>query len=105
MLRTIRSAAGLTQQQLAAKAGVRQQVVSRIETGRSQPTLPTLRRLVEAAGGRVGYDVEAPPDPHDLALLAVSLSRSVEERYRSHQNLHRFVAAGRAAVAESRRAS
>lgn len=45
-----RRRAGLTQQELADAAGLTQSVVSAYETGRRQPTLPTLFRLLAAAG-------------------------------------------------------
>jgi uncharacterized protein len=45
-----RRRAGVTQQDLARSAGVTQSVVSAYETGRRQPTVPTLCRLLAAAG-------------------------------------------------------
>lgn len=45
-----RAQAGMTQQDLADAAGLTQSVVSAYETGRRQPTLPTLCRLLAAAG-------------------------------------------------------
>lgn len=43
-----RRAAGLSQQQLADAAGIRQETLSRIESGKHSPTVRTLRRI-EAA--------------------------------------------------------
>lgn len=45
-----RALAGMTQQDLADAAGLTQSVVSAYETGRRQPTLPTLCKLLVAAG-------------------------------------------------------
>ena len=45
-----RRAAGLTQQQLAEKTGIDQAAISRIESGRANPTLNTLDSLVEGVG-------------------------------------------------------
>lgn len=45
-----RALAGMTQQDLADAAGLTQSVVSAYETGRRQPTLPTLCRLLAATG-------------------------------------------------------
>lgn len=42
--------AGMTQHELAEAAGLTQSVVSAYETGRRQPTLPRLCRLLAAAG-------------------------------------------------------
>ncbi|MBM3148084.1 MAG: helix-turn-helix transcriptional regulator [Actinobacteria bacterium] len=45
-----RRALGLTQEQLAAAADVRQSEISRIENGRGNPTVLTLARLADALG-------------------------------------------------------
>jgi uncharacterized protein len=50
LLRRARRAAGLTQAELAARAGVTQSVVSAYESGHRQPALPTLAALIEATG-------------------------------------------------------
>lgn len=50
LLRTARHKASLTQVQLADLAGITQQAVSAYETGRIEPTLPTLQKLLAAAG-------------------------------------------------------
>ncbi len=45
-----RRAAGMTQKQLAEKTGIDQAAISRIESGRANPTLNTLDALVEGVG-------------------------------------------------------
>ena len=45
-----RKALGLTQQELAEKTGIDQAVISRIESGRANPTLGTLDALAEGVG-------------------------------------------------------
>jgi len=45
-----RKAAGLTQQQLAKQAGIRQETLSRIESGKQTPTARTLKRIDGAFG-------------------------------------------------------
>lgn len=50
LLREARSQAGLTQAQLARRAGVSQSVVSAYESASRQPSLPMLARLVAATG-------------------------------------------------------
>ena len=50
IVRLARRKAGLTQVELAMRAGITQSVISAYESGRRQPTLPTLESLVEAAG-------------------------------------------------------
>src|SRR5579884_4509498 len=50
VLRDARVRAGLSQVELARRAGVTQSVVSAYESGARQPSLPTLQRLVQATG-------------------------------------------------------
>lgn len=50
VLRQARDAAGLTQREVAARAGVQQSVVSAYESGSREPSLATLSALVEACG-------------------------------------------------------
>jgi transcriptional regulator with XRE-family HTH domain len=45
-----RKAAGLTQQQLAQRAGIRQETLSRIESGKHVPTRSTLRKIDKVLG-------------------------------------------------------
>lgn len=49
-VRRYREAEGLTQQELADKAGVHRNAISRWETGYSRPTVPWLLKLSEALG-------------------------------------------------------
>jgi len=49
-LRELRIRAGLTQKQLAAKAGVSQALIARIEAGEVDPSLSTLKKLLAALG-------------------------------------------------------
>jgi uncharacterized protein len=50
LLRSARTRAGLSQAQLAARAGTSQAAVARREAGLEEPRLSTLRRLVYACG-------------------------------------------------------
>ena len=50
LLRQARKQAGLSQVDLAGRAGVTQSVISAYESGQRQPSLPALARLVSAAG-------------------------------------------------------
>ena len=50
VLRQARRRAGLTQRELAARAGVAQSVIGRIESGAVIPRVDTLDRLLAAAG-------------------------------------------------------
>jgi transcriptional regulator with XRE-family HTH domain len=49
----LRAAKGLTQEQMAAKAGIQRPMLSRLEGAKDLPTLPTLARLAAAIGAKV----------------------------------------------------
>jgi ribosome-binding protein aMBF1 (putative translation factor) len=51
----IRNAAGLSQGELAARSGIDQGDISRIERGIANPTLHTLERLGDAVGCEVAW--------------------------------------------------
>lgn len=61
VLRAARKRAGLSQVELAARAGVTQSVISAYESGRRQPSLPTLTALVEASGYELEVSVQEAP--------------------------------------------
>jgi predicted nucleotidyltransferase/DNA-binding XRE family transcriptional regulator len=58
IVREARRRAGLTQSQLARTAGLTQSVVSAYESGRREPSLQQLNRLVSASGQRLQVTVE-----------------------------------------------
>jgi len=58
-----RTRAGLTQAQLAERMGTRQAAIARLESGRVQPSLETLRRYARATGSRLTLSLEA-EEPH-----------------------------------------
>jgi transcriptional regulator with XRE-family HTH domain len=67
LIRLARYKAGLTQSELGERAGIDQQVVSAYETGRREPTLPTLTKLLAAAGFEMRIRLE-PTEDHDQTL-------------------------------------
>jgi transcriptional regulator with XRE-family HTH domain len=69
ILRKLRKERGLTQRELADKAGITQYTVSEIELGhRIDPHPTTLRKLAKALGISVGeFFAEEPTDPKALA--------------------------------------
>jgi len=78
--------AALTQQELANRLGVSQSTVAAYESGRRQPTVPTLMRWLAAAG----FDLRmalAPHEDHDELLESLERLRSPEEqeRWQRHQ--------------------
>jgi len=57
LIRTARENAGMSQHELARRAGVAQPVVSAYENGRRDPGLAMLSKLIEASGHVVSIDV------------------------------------------------
>lgn len=100
LLTTARVRAGLSQRELAARAGVAQSTVARIESGHADPAFSTLERLIAAADLEMRIRLE-PPDDHDVVLAALDQLRSPEERERAavaHQrNAQLFAEGGRRA--------
>lgn len=58
LVRQAREAVGLTQAELARRAGTSQPAVARYESGESSPSVRTLERLVHAAGRRLRLSTE-----------------------------------------------
>lgn len=88
LIRLARSKSGLTQAELAEHAGVSQQTISAYETGRMDPTLTSLQRLIGAAGLEMRIRLE-PYDDHDQSLasyletLPADVRTEIERRQRS----------------------
>ena len=78
LLRQARKGAGLSQQELAARAGVTQSVISAYESGHRQPAVPTLAALVDAAGYELVMGLRR---PRRMSKLSGPLGRRVR-RYR-----------------------
>jgi len=60
LLREARTAAGLTQADLAHKCGMAQSVISVYEAGRRQPSIPTLAALIAATGYELDLRIGKP---------------------------------------------
>ena len=60
LLREARTAAGLSQAELAGKAGVTQSVISVYESGRRQPSIPMLAALIAATGFELDLSLGKP---------------------------------------------
>jgi len=61
LLREARRSASLSQTELAQRAGVAQSVVSAYESGRREPALSTLVRLIHATGNSLSLTIERMP--------------------------------------------
>lgn len=79
LVREARRRAGLTQAELARRAGTSQPAIARYERARSVPDLPTLHRIAEACGFELRLELTE-PDPQRTATEEAALSRTVEER-------------------------
>jgi transcriptional regulator with XRE-family HTH domain len=79
LLQLARIKSGLSQAQLAQRAGVPATMISAYERDRRQPTLPTLLRLLQAAGFDLRMEL-VPHDPHDEILEELESKRTRRER-------------------------
>src|ERR1017187_4879914 len=77
LLRRARKGAGLSQQELAVRAGVTQSVISAYESGYRQPAVPTLAALVDAAGYELVMDLRQ--QPGRLSKLSGRVGRRRED--------------------------
>lgn len=113
LLASARQRAGLTQRELARRAGTAQSVVARIESGRTSPTFETLERLILATGSTLKLGLGDPPyvDPvveHykrdvDRTLLRENLRKTPEQRIREMLDLIAFGNEAERAVRAARR--
>lgn len=99
LLRQARTAAGVTQRELASRAGTSQSVVARVESGQTSPSTATLARLLHAAGHELRAELSPLPvvDSHMLDDVARILRLTPEQRLIEVRNLSRFLRAARRA--------
>ena len=97
LLETARMDAGLSQRELAVRAGTTQAVIARIEGGNVSPRWDTLQGLVRAAGFELRATLEpaAIDDSHMLADVRRILGLSTEDRIREVAAVNRFVSNAR----------
>jgi transcriptional regulator with XRE-family HTH domain len=79
-VRALRERHGLTQGQLAYRAGTSQQAISRIEAREVSPSISLLDRLAACCGEELLLDARAREVPFDDAQLAEQASMSIAER-------------------------
>lgn len=73
LIKLARHDAGLSQRELARRAGTSQAAIAAYESGRRSPSLETLARIVRAAGQDLRIQVVA-YDDHDDAMAAYEAS-------------------------------
>lgn len=79
LLREARLRAGLSQTQLARRAGKAPSAISRWERGDVEPSLERLRTLIRATGYDLAIGLVA-GDDHDVALIRRCLAQAPHER-------------------------
>jgi transcriptional regulator with XRE-family HTH domain len=80
VLRDARRRHGVSQAQLAIRAGTRQSAISRIESGRVSPTFETLRTLLDLLGEELAIGSEHPDTGIDLTLNEGNLRLTPSDR-------------------------
>jgi transcriptional regulator with XRE-family HTH domain len=86
LLQLARLKSGMSQRELAERAGVPVTMISAYERDQRQPTLTTLLRLIHAAGFDLRLHLVA-YDPHDDILAGLEVGRSESERLRRDRQL------------------
>jgi transcriptional regulator with XRE-family HTH domain len=86
LLQMARQKSGLSQKELAERAGVPTTMISAYERDRRQPTVPTLLRLLRAAGFDLRMHLE-PLEAHDQILEDLEAARTPHERRLRDQQL------------------
>jgi len=93
LLVSARTRLGLTQTAFARLLGIAQPTLSAYESGRRQPTLPTLLRLLGRAGFELRFEV-VEQDRHDEVLAEWERSLDGAERDRLEAQGYRLVSSG-----------
>jgi transcriptional regulator with XRE-family HTH domain len=98
LLRQARTAAGLTQLELARRLGIAQPGLARLESDQANPKIDTLRRAIRATGHDLELALVTPGAGVDETLIAASLRLSPAERLDRFSTAYRNTArlAGRA---------
>lgn len=96
-----RRRAGLTQRQLAARVGLSQPQIARIEVGATAPSFERVVDLVRACDLDLVASI-TPADDSDWHVALANLALDVNTRVRQHRAALRFARAGRAALEQAR---
>ena len=96
LLREARRKAGLTQRELASRAGTSQSAIARYERARSMPDIPTLHRLLAACGFDLRLRVE-PLDDTAERQIRDALAQSPQARLEANRRMTRMAERAHAA--------
>lgn len=83
LVRRLRHSAGLSQRDLARRAGTSQPAVARYERGVATPSWETMERLAAACGLRIRLTTEPLPAAHDIELAELLLELTPQQRLRA----------------------
>lgn len=93
MIRAARERHGLTQAQLARRAGTTQTAISRLERGERSPTVETLRRVLLVMGEDLDLRGRPLSGEHDVAHLRAERNLTPAQRLQRAFDWMRFNAA------------
>ena len=100
IVREARRRSGLTQAELAERAGVPKSTVGRIESGARVPSTEMVERLVQGAGLNVSASL-SDLDPGTDSMFERTLRRSPAQRLSDATRAARFVLRGRREIASA----
>jgi transcriptional regulator with XRE-family HTH domain len=80
LLRHARAEAGMTQAELASRAGLSQSAVARLERGGSNPTIATLANVIAATGHRLTLSAASHRPSYDEGQLRERLAMTPAQR-------------------------
>jgi transcriptional regulator with XRE-family HTH domain len=99
LVREARKRAGLTQAELAARAGTTQSAIARLERGATTPTLDTISKLVRAAGFDLDFRIVGTDDEQDWSIVQQTRRLSPTQRVRQNSRAVGFIQRARRAKA------
>jgi transcriptional regulator with XRE-family HTH domain len=89
LIKSSRRRSGLTQAEVARRAGTTQPVVARLEREGENPRLDTLERMLAATGHSLELSA-GPPNGIDETTITADLKLSPDERLRRFEELYDF---------------
>src|SRR3990172_2981719 len=101
LVREARRRAGLSQAELAERAGVPQSTIGRIESGARMPSAALVDRVIRAAGFELRLGLRE-PDPGTESLFERTLRRTPRQRLADATRAARFALGGRRALRRAR---
>ena len=103
IVREARTAAGLTQAELARRMGTTQSAVARLEAKGANPRLKTLEQAVRATGRHLDLEIsDYPPGNIDPTLNESLLRATPADRLRGFEQMYRGAQVLRTAGAKAR---